>query len=135
METQPETTSSLQQETGSLLSSNRELAVLYAIALQLETADALATARPERAQEAIRRALSLARSNLEEARRSVMNLRAAPLQNRTLPEALAALAQHSCTDPTVDVQYSFSPADDFPVLPARLEEGIYRIAQEALAND
>src|SRR2546428_5630053 len=35
METQPETTSSLQQETGSLLSSNRELAVLYAIAGQL----------------------------------------------------------------------------------------------------
>src|SRR2546427_12712632 len=31
METQPETTS-LQQETGSLLSSNRDLAVLYAIA-------------------------------------------------------------------------------------------------------
>ena len=35
MEIQPETTSSLQQETGSLLSSNRELAVLYAITGQL----------------------------------------------------------------------------------------------------
>src|SRR2546425_754261 len=107
---------------------------LAAITLQLETADALAASRPERAHEAIRRALSLARSNLEEARRSVMDLRAAPLQNRTLPEALAALAQHSCTDPTVDVQYSYSPAPAFPTLPARLEEGIYRIAQEALTN-
>src|SRR6266700_3484342 len=107
---------------------------LAAITLQLETADALAASRPERAHEDIRRALSLARSNLEEARRSVMDLRAAPLQNRTLPEALAALAQHSCTDPTVDMQYSYSPAGDFPALPARLEEGIYRIAQEALAN-
>ena len=107
---------------------------LAAITLQLETADALAASRPERAHEAIRRALSLARSNLEEARRSVMDLRAAPLQNRTLPEALAALAQHICTDPTVDMQYSYSPAGDFPALPARLEEGIYRIAQEALAN-
>src|SRR6266571_849890 len=67
---------------------------LAAIALQLETADALATSRPERAHEAILRALALARENLEEARRSVMDLRAAPLQNRTLPEALAALAQH-----------------------------------------
>src|SRR3989449_6207045 len=66
---------------------------LAAITLQLETADALATERPERAQEAIRRALILARSNLEEARRSVMNLRAAPLQNKTLIEALAALVQ------------------------------------------
>src|SRR5436190_10266408 len=107
---------------------------LAAITLQLETADALITSRPERAQEAIRRALSLARGNLEEARRSVMDLRAAPLQDRTLLEALAVLAQHSCTDPTVDVHYSYFPAGDFPALPARLEEGIYRIAQEALAN-
>src|SRR5947199_4673848 len=104
---------------------------LTAITLQLETADALVTSRPERAGEAIRRALSLARANLEEARRSMIDLRAAPLQDRTLPEALAALAQHSCTDPTVDMQYSYSPAGDFPALPARLEEGIYRIAQEA----
>src|SRR5436305_10364547 len=79
---------------------------LAAITLQLETADALATSRPERAQEAIRRALSLARSNLEEARRSVMDLRAAPLQNRTLPEALAALARSSCDTTTQDVQFS-----------------------------
>src|SRR5437660_8427283 len=64
---------------------------LAAITLQLETADALAASRPERAQEAIRRALALARENLEEARRSVIDLRAAPLQDRTLPEALTAL--------------------------------------------
>src|SRR5437660_4360825 len=64
---------------------------LAAITLQMETADALITSRPERAQEAIRRALALARENLEEARRSVIDLRAAPLQDRTLPEALTAL--------------------------------------------
>src|SRR3989440_1900055 len=62
---------------------------LAAITLQLETADALAETRPKRAYEAIQRALSLARSNLEEARRSVMDLRAAPLQDHTLPAALA----------------------------------------------
>jgi len=45
-------------------------------------------------------------------------------------KALAVLAQHSCTDPTVDVHYSYFPAGDFPALPARLEEGIYRIAQK-----
>src|SRR5881394_1422958 len=65
---------------------------LAAITLQLETADALVETRPKRAHEAIQRALSLARSNLEEARRSVMDLRAAPLQDHTLPEALATLA-------------------------------------------
>src|SRR6266404_5438320 len=38
---------------------------LAAITLQLEAADLLATSRPERAQEALRRALNLARENLE----------------------------------------------------------------------
>src|SRR5262249_31345680 len=65
---------------------------LAAITLQLETADALLQSRPERTQEAIQKALRLARSNLEEARRSVMDLRAAPLQKHSLTEALAALA-------------------------------------------
>jgi len=107
---------------------------LAAITLQLETADALAETRPERAQEAMRRALSLARSNLEEARRSVMDLRAAPLQNRTLPEALADLVQHSCADRAADVQFSYTPESRLHSLPTRLEEGLYRVAQEALLN-
>ncbi len=107
---------------------------LAAITLQLETADALATARPERAQEAIQRALSLARSNLEEARRSVMNLRAAPLQNKTLIEALAALVQEGCEERSVQVEFAYTPVHNFPVLSPRLEESLYRIAQEALAN-
>ena len=66
---------------------------LTAITLQLETADALAQSRPDRAQEAIRRALSLARSNLEDTRRSMIDLRAAPLQDHSLPEALEALVK------------------------------------------
>src|SRR6266567_2418450 len=92
---------------------------LAAIALQLETADALVESRPQRA---------------EEARRSVMDLRAAPLQDRTLPEALAILARQGCDESSATVQYSYSPPTDFPALPARLEAGMYRIAQEALAN-
>lgn len=104
---------------------------LAAIALQLETADAVAATRPERAQEAIQRALKLARSNLEEARLSVMDLRAAPLQEHTLPEALATLASVETSQP---VQYTYTPTQDFPALPARIEAGLYRIAQEALNN-
>src|SRR5215467_1600386 len=106
---------------------------LAAITLQLETADALAASHPERTQQAIRRALSLARENLEEARRSVIDLRAAPLQNRTLPEALAALARETARE-GIEIEYRYTPADDFPALSPRLESGLYRIAQEALAN-
>src|SRR6516165_9813957 len=71
---------------------------MAAITLQLETADALAGSNPDRAQEAIRRALNLARKNLEEARRSVIDLRAASLQDRTLPEALEALLQETAQE-------------------------------------
>ncbi|GAC1618367.1 MAG: sensor histidine kinase [Ktedonobacteraceae bacterium] len=104
---------------------------LAAITLQLETADALSATRPERAYEAIQRALQLARSNQEEARRSVMDLRSAPLQEHTLPEALAALAE---AEPLPTVHYTYMPTQDFPALPARIEAGLYRIAQEALTN-
>jgi len=111
---------------------------LAAIALQLETADALFQSRPERAQETIQKALQLARSNLEEARHSVMDLRAAPLQKHSLPEALAALAvaeQAPATPPLVPVvDYTCLPAQHFPILSARIETGLYRIAQEALTN-
>src|SRR6184192_2882725 len=71
---------------------------MAAITLQLETADALASSNPKRAQEAIRRALNLARKNLEEARRSVIDLRAASLQDRTLPEALEALMRETAQE-------------------------------------
>ncbi len=101
---------------------------LAAITLQLEAADALSEARPQRAHEAVQRALSLARANLDEARRSVMDLRAAPLQEHTLPEALALLV--AGTDLNID--YTYTP--HFPILPARIEAGLYRVSQEALTN-
>jgi two-component system NarL family sensor kinase len=105
---------------------------LAAITLQLETADVLAEQRSGRAQEAIRRALFLARANLEEARRSVMDLRAAPLQNRTLAQALAALVDELAR---ADLELAFhSEPLPFPVLATRVETGLYRIAQEALTN-
>ncbi|MBE3560996.1 MAG: GAF domain-containing sensor histidine kinase [Ktedonobacteraceae bacterium] len=106
---------------------------LAAIALQLETADALGEAQPARAHDAIKKALKLARINLEEARRSVTDLRAAPLQDRTLPEALAALVQEQ-NEPGLLITFNYRPQDHFPLLPARIEVALYRIAQEALNN-
>jgi len=106
---------------------------LAAITLQLEAADVLAESHAERAQEAIRRALSLARKNLEEARRSVIDLRAASLQDRTLPEALEALTQETAQE-GIEIDYHHVPAKEFPLLSPRLEAGVYRIAQEALSN-
>ncbi|HIP72610.1 MAG TPA: GAF domain-containing protein [Anaerolineae bacterium] len=102
---------------------------LTAVSLQLESADALleAGANPDAVRQKVEQALLLTRANLEEARRSVMDLRAAPLQGRTLEEALAVLAEQA--DVTVDLQVTGSRP-----LPPRVESGLYRIAQEALTN-
>jgi two-component system NarL family sensor kinase len=107
---------------------------LTAVSLHLESADALleAGADPERVRKAVRQALSLTRANLEEARRSVLDLRAAPLEGRTLMKALEALAQEWSARGQTRVRFQAS-GDDRP-LPVRIEAGLYRIAQEALTN-
>jgi two-component system NarL family sensor kinase len=107
---------------------------LSAIALQLETADALLDAgvNTRRAQQAVQSALISARSSLEEARRSVLDLRAAPLEGRALGEALAKLVKDSQRKGKLKI--TFEETDGSRPLPARVEIGLYRVAQEALTN-
>jgi two-component system NarL family sensor kinase len=105
---------------------------LTATALQLESADALLDAGSEKARESLRRALSLTRSNLEEARRSVLDLRAAPLEGRPLSEALKALVERWEAETGVAARYR--AVNDSRPLPPRVEAALYRICQEALTN-
>ncbi len=107
---------------------------LTAITLQLETLDALmengadpATMRPIVAQ-----ALQLARLNLEEARRSVLDLRAAPLEGRHLYQVLQDLL--ATPNPQQSVQIHFEVHGQEPPLPPRIAVGLFRIAQEAIHN-
>lgn len=106
---------------------------LAAITLQLETADALMHLnKTNDAHEAIMRALTLARANMEEARRSVMDLRAAPLEQQTFGEALQTLvAQYGAN---TGIQTHLELIGGGRPLPVRIEAGLYRIAQEALNN-
>lgn len=111
------------------------------VALQLESADALLDASHdaadrERIQRALRTALALTRANLEEARRSVLDLRAAPLEGRTLPRALAALVDALAAETAArgGPRVTFEATGGARPLPVRVEVGLYRIAQEALAN-
>src|SRR5439155_9705563 len=103
---------------------------LTAITLQLEVADALLEVGPDEARPKIAKALELTRANLEEARRSVMDLRAAPLQERTLPAALGELVSGFGRDRGVRADFGARAVGGR--LPAPLEAGLYRIAQEAL---
>jgi two-component system NarL family sensor kinase len=114
---------------------------LAATTLQLETVDALLDTDPRRmtpddvarTRAAVRRALQLTRQSLEDARRSVLDLRPAPLEGRTLAEALRALCQER-SDDDAPPRIRFHARDGSRPLSARLEAGLYRIAQEALAN-
>ncbi len=107
---------------------------LAAITMQLEAADALlgAGGDPARAGQAVQQALALARANLEEARRSVHDLRAAPLEGRTLEQALAELAREWAARGAVEIRFQARGAGRS--LSTRVETGLYRIAQEALSN-
>lgn len=107
---------------------------LTAIALQLESADALLDSEAERAriQATVRKALQLTRANLEETRRSVQDLRAVPLEGKTLAEALAALAAERNRSGAAQVRCEI--AGESRPLPVRIENGVYRMAQEALTN-
>ncbi len=106
---------------------------LAAIALHLETADALLeTDKPGTAQQTIHQALSLTRKNLEEARRSVLDLRAAPLEGRSLPEALATLAQEWAEKGSLALDVTLT--GQYHPLPVRVEVGLFRMAQEAFTN-
>jgi two-component system NarL family sensor kinase len=101
---------------------------LSAVAFQLEAAEALLDepADPERVRRAVSTALDLTRKGLEETRRSVLDLRAAPLEGRSLAEALAGLASER--------NVIFEAPVSSPKLPTAVEVGLYRIAQEAVQN-
>ncbi|CAN5351876.1 hypothetical protein BH24ACT19_BH24ACT19_09070 [soil metagenome] len=107
---------------------------LTAATLQLESADALldAGSSPEKAREHLLRALSLTQSNLEEARRSVLDLRAAPLEGRSLSRALRVLVERWEAETGIAARYkSVNGGRPFP---PSVEVALYRICQEALTN-
>jgi len=107
---------------------------LTAIVLQLEAAEAFVERSPGRAGTLVITARDLARSALQEARRSVWNLRPAPLEATGLVAALDREVRRWR-------QYSGIPArlrsEGVPnplQLPPTAEVALFRIVQEALAN-
>lgn len=107
---------------------------LSGLTLQLEALDAMldAQADPQELRAVVARSLDLARKGLEDARRSVLDLRAAPLQGRSLAGALRELAEEQSRSSGVAIRFESVDADR--PLPARIEAGVYRMAQEAVTN-
>ena len=103
---------------------------LTAISLQLESADALFDEKDGAApvKQAVQYALRLARENLVEVRRSVLDLRAAPLAGKQLVEALLTLIEQAALPVDMIVRGGERP------LPSRIETAVFRIVQESLHN-
>ena len=104
---------------------------LTAIGLDLEGALRHLDESPERARERLERALATTRESLEEARRSVLDLRSTPLEGRPLVGALDALARAFTSETGVRVRVGASGEIE---LSLRVEGELYWIAHEALAN-
>ncbi len=107
---------------------------LTAIALHVEAAIAALPAGGADADAArgqLTRALSVTRANLDEARRSLRELRGSPLAGRPLAEALTALGRQVAADSGIRVHVSSS---GIAPLSPDLEEALFRIAGEAVTN-
>jgi two-component system NarL family sensor kinase len=107
---------------------------LTATGLQIESAEALleTNSDPERVRAALDRALSLTHSNLDEARRAVLDLRASPLEDRPLPEALKSLVDR--WEAETGIPARFKAVNGSRPLPPGVEAALYRVGGEALNN-
>lgn len=104
---------------------------LTAIALQIETAVRDVGRDPERVRERLEKALTTARENLDEARRSVTNLRAGALAGKPLALALASLVREFTSESGIRVSLETRGTC---ALTLPVEAELYRIAEQALAN-
>jgi len=105
---------------------------LSAVAVQLEAVDALWTSRPEQARERLRKTIEVTRSGLTETRRVLQDLRATPLEDLGLALAIRGLAQSTALRCGAELDLSID--DHLGSVSPDVEQSIYRIAQETLAN-
>lgn len=104
---------------------------LTAVNMQLEVAQVHLPPDHDSLQTALDKAQSLTKDALSEIRRSISALRATPLENRTLPEAIGLLVdEHRAAGNVVDFQVigAVRPCS------AVVEMAVYRVAQEGLTN-
>lgn len=105
---------------------------LSEIAVQLEALKTIWRKDPARAQDLLDQTLATARSGLQEARRAIQALRAAPLDDLGLVLAIRELAETAAARANLTLQ--FRAPESIHDLPPEVEQCFYRVAQEAIAN-
>ncbi len=106
---------------------------LSAVAVQLEAVRSLWQVDPQRARQMLAEADELVRRGLTEARRAMQALRASPLQESGLVLALQSLAETAAERCGAHLELQLPEQLDANLSPS-VEQGLYRIAQEALEN-
>jgi len=105
---------------------------LSALSVQLETTKAYWDVEPATAQRLLDQSLTVTRSGLQETRRALKSLRAAPLDDLGLLLALRQLAEELAARANVQLALTLPP--QLPALSSAVEQALYRVAQEALTN-
>ncbi|HXF86609.1 MAG TPA: sensor histidine kinase [Anaerolineales bacterium] len=105
---------------------------LSEIAVQLEALKTIWRKDPARAQDIMDQTLLTTRKGLQEARRAIQALRAAPLDDLGLVLAIRELAEAASR--RAELRLHFHAPDSIHNLPPEVEQCIYRIAQEAISN-
>jgi signal transduction histidine kinase len=104
---------------------------LTAVNMQIEAAMAVLSTDQERTLQALTKAQALTKEGLSEVRRSISALRANPIENRALNEAILLLVEeHRAAGNTIEYQV----LGDIRPCSAAVEMTLYRIAQEGLTN-
>jgi signal transduction histidine kinase len=104
---------------------------LTALNLQLETALKLWQSNPSKAQNFLARAKQLGSKALQDVRQSVSTMRSQPLQEQSLGQAIAVLAEDFYRSKGVA---PICQIDLIYPLPPEISTAIYRIIQESLTN-
>jgi signal transduction histidine kinase len=106
---------------------------LSAVTVQLEAVRSLWEIDPEQALGMLDKADEAARTGLTEARRALQALRASPLRDSGLIHALRDLAEKAAERAGASLEFHVPMQMEGGLSPA-VEQGVYRIAQEALEN-
>jgi signal transduction histidine kinase len=105
---------------------------LSGVAVELEGLRATMRRDPEQATALLDHSLRAIREGLTETRRALKELRAKPLEDLGLALAVRTLAESYAG--RSDVHLELDIDHDFGDTPAEVQQSVYRIAQEALAN-
>ena len=105
---------------------------LSGLTVQLETVKAYWDVDHNMARMSLETALKTARSGMEETRRALKSLRASPLEDLGLVQALRILAEGVAARAGLKAEISLP--NTLGVLSPDIEQSIYRVAQEAITN-